>query len=146
VSELYLDLKRRIPVVGEWTQVGEEDMQRAQERTGLSDERLARLIPVSERTWRRWKKRGAIPTALLPRVAEVLDLELVRAEPIRVEAQLPSVESITPMRGLLESNAAVVELLQAIAESLLRVEDVLLRIEQATSGPSAEQSRAAPQR
>jgi DNA-binding transcriptional regulator YiaG len=144
---MYLDLKRRIPVVAEWTEVGEEDMQRAQERIGLSDERLARLIPVSERTWRRWKKRGAIPTALLPRVAEVLDLELVKTEPVRVDAsRLPELSGSTRSPYLLESSAATLDLLRSIGETLLRVEDVLLRIERATREQQPVRTRGAPPR
>jgi DNA-binding transcriptional regulator YiaG len=126
LSDLYLDLKHRIPVVGEWVEIGREEMQRAQKRLGLSDERLARLIPVSEKTWRRWKARGAIPVQWLARAAEALDLELVRAEPVRV-AQPGAV----PADALLESLAVLVDLTRELAETTQEILSSLRRIEQA---------------
>lgn len=74
---MYLELKHRIPVIAARTQIGREELQRAQDTVGLSNERIARLIPVSEKTWRRWKEAGEVPTAVLPQVAKVLRLELV---------------------------------------------------------------------
>lgn len=62
--------------MAERTQIGREVLDGAQKKTGLSNERIARLIPVSEKTWRRWKDAGEVPTAVLPRVAEILNFEL----------------------------------------------------------------------
>jgi hypothetical protein len=116
VSDLYLDLRRRIPVVTEWTDVGSEDMERAQDRTGLSDERLARLIPVSAKTWVRWKRRGAIPTHLLPKVAPILGFELVSPTLTQLEVggTLPA--------DLRESLAVLIDLVRSIDQRLADIE------------------------
>lgn len=140
MSDLYLDLKRRIPVVTDWTDVGTEEMDRAQQRTGLSDERLARLIPVAARTWVRWKRRGQIPTHLLPKVAPILGFEMVPADPIPIGI---ATEAIIFTPDLRESLATMVGLLHAIAEELGEVRDVLLRIEQATLAPQPARRRVA---
>lgn len=73
---MYLELRSRIPIVAAKTQVGSARIEEAQKRVGLSNEAIARQIPVSEKTWRRWKQSGDIPTASLPSVATVLRLEL----------------------------------------------------------------------
>lgn len=86
MSDIYLELKRRIPVIAARTHIGREELQRAQDTVGLSNERLARRIPVSEKTWRRWKDAGEVPTAWLPKIAEVLRLELVEPPREIVEA------------------------------------------------------------
>jgi hypothetical protein len=78
MSDLYLDLRSRIPVVAARTRIGTQQIQDAQNRTGFSNERIARDIHVSEKTWRRWKKAGEIPTASLPAVAQTLGLEIHR--------------------------------------------------------------------
>lgn len=73
---MYVELRSRIPIVAEQTQLGEQRIQDAQTRAGLSNEAVARVVHVSEKTWRRWKKQGSIPTASLPAVAHALRLEL----------------------------------------------------------------------
>lgn len=76
MSDLYVELLSRIPVVAEQTHLGEQRIQELQSRAGLSNEAVARVVHVSEKTWRRWKKLGAIPTASLPAVARALGFEL----------------------------------------------------------------------
>lgn len=76
MSDLYVELKSRIPVVAEKTYLGTQRLQDAQAAVGLSNEAIARLIPVSEKTWRRWKSDGTIPTASLPSVAKALKFEI----------------------------------------------------------------------
>lgn len=115
MSDLYLDLKRRIPVVTEWTSVGSDEMERAQDRTGLSDEKLARLIPVSSKTWVRWKRRGEIPTHLLPKVAPILGFELVDPDPIPIQRQVA-------VPDLQEALAVLVDLTTSIDRRLARIE------------------------
>lgn len=113
MSELYLDLKRRIPVVTYWTTVGTADMERAQERLGLSDEKLARSLHISTKTWSRWKRRGEIPSHELPRLAPILGFELQSSvEPIRIQAATEDDDY----------RAIVVELLTEILASLRRIE------------------------
>lgn len=85
---MYLELKSKIPVVAARTAVGRERLQAAQDAVGLSNERLARLIPVSTKTWERWKKAGEIPTQWLPQVARALRLELVEAPAVPAVVEL----------------------------------------------------------
>lgn len=92
MSDLYVELRTRIPVVAEQTSLGTQRIEDAQRRAGLSNEAVARLVPVSEKTWRRWKKLGRIPTASLPAVARALRLELLElaphsSAPVGVEAR-----------------------------------------------------------
>jgi DNA-binding transcriptional regulator YiaG len=84
MSDIYLELRTRIPVVAARTRLGTARIQEAQDATGLSNEAIARAIPISEKTWRRWKEAGEIPTAALPAVAKVLNLELLEASPMPV--------------------------------------------------------------
>jgi DNA-binding transcriptional regulator YiaG len=81
MSDLYVELRTRIPVVAEQTVLGSQRIDEAQKRAALSNEAVARLVPVSEKTWRRWKQRGAIPTASLPAVARALRLDLFELAP-----------------------------------------------------------------
>lgn len=105
MSDIYLELKTRIPVVTHWVEIGSERLQEAQAVTGLSNERLARKIPVSTKTWERWKKRGAIPADSLDAAARVLGIELHR----------PQAEEATPT-----GEAATVESRLATLEELVR--------------------------
>lgn len=87
MSATYLELTTRIPVVAAQTEIGSARLQEAQEATGLSNESIARQIPVSTKTWERWKKMGRVPTASLPAVAKALNLTIVRPvlDPLEVE-------------------------------------------------------------
>lgn len=76
MSDIYVELRSRIAVVAAKTRLGTARIQEAQDAVGLSNEAVARRIPVSERTWRRWKESGEIPTASLPAAAAALRLEL----------------------------------------------------------------------
>jgi hypothetical protein len=144
VSDLYLDLRRRIPVVAEWTTVGTDAMEEAQDRTGLSDERLAREIPISAKTWVRWKRRGQIPTHLLPKVAPILGFEVVPLEPLRVEVAnaAQSAGAVIVTSDLRESLATLVDLVQRLAETSERTEGALGRIERAIGGLEQPPRRA----
>lgn len=81
MSDLYLELRSKIPIVAAQTRIGAERIREAQDLVGLSNESIARRIPVSEKTWRRWKEKGEIPTASLPAVAKALRLELHALQP-----------------------------------------------------------------
>lgn len=116
---MYLELVSRIPVVAARTQVGTQRLQEAQDAVGLSNEAVARLIPCSEKTWRRWKEAGEVPTASLPAVARALRLRLNREE-------LPPLEM--PMNGdhataTLRENRDVLDRLDRIEEMLARLLD-----------------------
>ena len=144
MSDLYLDLRRRIPVVTEWTDVGTEEMERAQSKTGLSDERLAREIAISAKTWTRWKKRGQIPTHLLQRVAPILGFELVPVTPTPLEFTdgRPEGTTVLVTTDLRESLGTIVELLQVIADNVVENAEKLERILQAMPAPAPTQRRA----
>lgn len=141
-----MDLKRRIPVVAEWTDVGTKEMERGQARTGLSDEKFAHMIPVSAKTWSRWKKRGRIPTHSLPKVAPLLGFELVPFEPVPLEipGTTEPLGAVLVTTDLRESLATIVDLLQRMAETMERSEDALGRIEQAILAPGSARRRARP--
>lgn len=81
MSDMYLTLTSRIPVVAQQTHLGRQRLQDAQDAVGLSNESIARKVPVSEKTWRRWKEKGEVPTASLPAVAKALRLELRELSP-----------------------------------------------------------------
>lgn len=104
MSDLYLELRSRILVVAEQTVLGTQRIADAQKATGLSNEAIARLIPVSEKTWRRWKKAGKIPTASLPAAARALRLELRALNP---EGRVQ--EESGPLEAKLETVLALVE-------------------------------------
>jgi hypothetical protein len=106
--------------VAEWVNLGTEAMNEAQRALGLSDERVARLIPVSTRTWLRWRQRGAVPVYMLDRVGAALKLEIERpssgmirldpTDPAALEAILQRVEDVhaelREVHELVESLAA----------------------------------------
>lgn len=87
MSDMYVVLRSRLESVASWFNLGTPAMEEAQSRLGLSDERVAREIPVSTRTWIRWKKRGQVPVQWLPNVAKVLELEIERSERVRVSVE-----------------------------------------------------------
>jgi hypothetical protein len=112
MSELYLVLRRRLEAVAEWVQLGTDEMQAAQDRLGLSNERLAAELYVVSKTWERWKQRGMVPRHQLANVAEVLGLEVETPAPVRV----------TPVpRG----RATRADQLDQIDERLARIEEAL---------------------
>jgi hypothetical protein len=133
MSDLYLQLRSRIPVVAAQTIVGSARLQEAQDAVGLSNEAIARQIPVSEKTWRRWKEAGTIPTASLPAVARALRLELI--EPDRGKLVVPEQDRLAAIERHLESLAGAVASLQ---EGMERVLD-------AVEGGSSKR-RASPKR
>jgi hypothetical protein len=146
MSDLYLELRSRIPVVASRTEIGRDRLEAAQSATGLSNERIARLIPVSEKTWRRWKEAGTVPTYALPRVAEALRLELVEVSP----GDAPPALAPESLRVLTELAGDVVRLLDTQGEILSAQKEIQRRlgvIEGALDGRSERPAaRAAPSR
>ena len=76
MSDMYLVLRRRLSDVTDWVELGTETMRNARKALGLSYETAARLIPVSSKTYERWEKAGRVPRHLVPKMAEVLGLEI----------------------------------------------------------------------
>lgn len=124
MSDMYVQLRARIPIVAEQTHLGTQRLQDAQDAVGLSNEAIARKVHISEKTWRRWKTAGKIPTASLPAVAAVLRLE------------------ISPDDELAELHSALAEVRQGLEEihdvksAVARIEALLL--ERAKSPRSAQ--------
>ncbi|HXJ68160.1 MAG TPA: hypothetical protein VNM39_04590 [Verrucomicrobiae bacterium] len=114
MSDIYVVLRSRLEKVASWINLGTEAMEGAQRRLGLSDERVAREIPVSTRTWIRWRQRGQVPVQWLPNVAKVLDLELEQAQRVRVhvngdESEPTSDDQIAALREEVAGMRAMVE-------------------------------------
>jgi transcriptional regulator with XRE-family HTH domain len=88
VSDLYLILRHRLAHVTNWVEIDSERLREARQRLGLSYETVARRLHVSSKTYERYEKRGRVPHELLPRLAEVLELEIETAPsvPLRVAA------------------------------------------------------------
>lgn len=87
MSELYLTLRRRLEVVTDWVEIGEDVMRQARHSKGLSMEAVSRMVHVSSKTYDRWEKRGAVPRQHVELVASALELgiERVPAGTIRLE-------------------------------------------------------------
>lgn len=120
MSDLYLELRSRIPIVAQQTHLGKARIQGAQDAVGLSNEAIARVVHISEKTWRRWKEAGAIPTASLPAVATALRLELKELNPAADAERLALLES--EMRETQQALAVLPQVQDALAriEALLR--------------------------
>jgi hypothetical protein len=138
MSDMYLELKTRIPVIAAKTHIGRERLQTAQDNVGLSNERVARLIPVSEKTWRRWKDAGEVPTASLRRVAEVLRMELVSAAPTPVEIE-PQIRTLQE-----EVSASLAALLDGQGEILARLSRLEAALDGLASRPPTRRARRRP--
>ena len=119
---MYLELKSRIPVVAARTHIGTDRLQTLQDAKGLSNERIARLIPVSEKTWRRWKEAGEIPTAALPAVAPILGLEIHNGDAGSVEVAN-------------QSRSELVELRDEVRDLRESVESLLHEVREARQAP-----------
>lgn len=132
MSDLYLVLRSRLDDVSSWVSLGVDVIRDAQHRVGLSDERLARQIPVSTRTWIRWRDRGQVPTHSLERVAALLDLQVERSERPRV-----TVEEV-PSDRLGELEDRVLSQLESMQATL---EDLGARVEAMSSRPAGSTAR-----
>jgi hypothetical protein len=64
------------------TLVGQERLQKAQDQSGFSNEAMGHRLRISERTWRRWKETGEVPTSQIPAIAVVLKLAITDLIPI----------------------------------------------------------------
>lgn len=118
MSDMYLELRSRIPIVAEQTQLGTQRIRDAQARVGLSNEAIARIVHISEKTWRRWKNQGSIPTASLPAAARALRLELHELE---LDMSAEQMADLRELRDHLDDqHEAVLKRLDAIESDLRR--------------------------
>lgn len=121
MSDIYVELLTRIPVVAQKTAIGSGRLQEAQDATGLSNERLARKLHVATKTWERWKKAGEVPSYALANVAEVLGVEIKHAGPSEIEIEPTSPADLAAIRRELEeTRAALVRIEEQLAEALPR--------------------------
>lgn len=126
MSCLYLDLRSRIPVMGErdWTEVPPDELRSAQKRAGKSDEEMAVDLHVTTKTWWRWRKQGRIPTTSVPAVARVLGLDLYEhfdspTPADREGRQIVTLETVSDRLESLEASVA------DVAEQIRRALDLL---------------------
>jgi hypothetical protein len=132
MSELELVLRHRLEQVRKGVIVGTEPLQAAQDATGLSNERLARELHVSSKTWERWKKAGEVPSYYIDEIARVLRLEIERptqrplASPDGPAIADHQAELLAGVSTLLESSREALPLLRSLDERLSRLEASLL--------------------
>lgn len=116
MSNLYLIERRSLDEMNvDWVALGTEVMKTARKRRGLSYESAARQIPTSSKTYERWEKRGEVPIYHLPKVAEVLDLEIEQKERTRVTVAARNGDSGSGSLGVEER----LERLEDLAETIL---------------------------
>lgn len=84
MSDLYLVLRSRLASVPEWVFIESAVLRQARERRGYSYEAMGRLLSVSSKTYERYEKAGRVPPPLVPRLAEVLQLEIEEPPLVRV--------------------------------------------------------------
>jgi transcriptional regulator with XRE-family HTH domain len=100
MSDLYLTLRRRLNEVAEWVDLGTDVMWDARDAKGLSRAYVARRLHVSEKTYERWEKRGAVPRHTVAAVARVLDLEI--EQPTRRTITIADEDEASKLDALLE--------------------------------------------
>lgn len=121
-------------------------VEQLQVAAGLSNEKLAARIPVTERTWRRWKhnaaeeERGerppgmaAIPSSALPAVERALGVAPATLHPTPGRA----VSELDELREALAATREHVRLLEARLEELAH-QDGFQATEEPGPGPSAK--------
>jgi transcriptional regulator with XRE-family HTH domain len=143
MSELYLTLRTRLPVVTEWVEIGTEVMRNARRERGFSMEALARQLHVVSKTYERYEKAGRLPVNLVDRFGEILGLEIER---------LPGPTTITarettprrPHEGLEEIAGQLDRLVEEVAGLRGLVEEVERRLPQGDGEdlPARSSSRA----
>jgi len=90
MSDLYLILRHRLEAVkDDWFEIDGKVLIAARRRQGLSREAFGPMIGVVAKTVERYEKENRVPRQLLPKIAEVLELEIERQEPLRVTVDSP---------------------------------------------------------
>jgi predicted transcriptional regulator len=91
MSELYLILRRRLDQVKDWVPIETEILREARLRLGFSYETVARELHVVSKTYERYEKRGRVPRESLPKLAEILELEI--SQPARAPLRFTETSS-----------------------------------------------------
>src|SRR6266540_3293761 len=104
-----------------WTPLEKGVLSDAQERLGLTDRDIAEQLYIDIATWRRWRKKQAVPTGRLKQVAGLLEIEVVRKP--RVQAVISDDNQQDELRaeilGLLqETQDVILERVEQIDERL----------------------------
>jgi transcriptional regulator with XRE-family HTH domain len=119
MSDLYLVLRHRLEEVStEWVPIPSPILKKARKAKGLSYESLARQIPTSSKTWERYEKAGRVPRSLLPRIADILDLEITEPARQRITASTVSPDQLVALAERVEEVLAEVRQLRALVEPL----------------------------
>jgi len=67
-----------------WVSVPTETLRAARQRLGLSYKTMAEVVPIGMSRYIRWEREGRVGSELFDRIAEVLELDVTRPEPIQV--------------------------------------------------------------
>lgn len=126
MSDLYLVLRHRLDDVIEWVTLGRDVIHDARKAQGFSYETMGRKLNVAAKTWERYEKAGRVPRPMLPKVAEILDLEI--EEPARTAISLPGRE------GEADPLAILQEEVSGMADQLGRIEQLLQQLAGPQSG------------
>lgn len=131
MSDLVVVLRERIRAVRRGVPLGTDRIRNAQEAIGLSNEKIARELYISEKTWRRWRDIGEIPREHLPAVAKVLRLEIedptAPSGELLIEARLGTIEG--QIAGIERRQVELVDTLDDVLRTLNRLADGRLRVE-----------------
>jgi len=104
-----------------WIQVPTETLKAARKRLGLSYEAVARQVPVGMSTYIRWEKMGRISADYFDQIADVLELDVTRPDPIHVLIAEPP--DALPMLQALDRRLEALEWqigeMQGLLQSLL---------------------------
>ena len=127
MSDLYLVLRHRVTDVAaaQWAELGTQVMRDARQERGLSYESVSRLLHVSSKTYERYEKRGAVPVGMVDQVAEVLGLQIERADPrptvVKIDGHRES--DVDALRAAMQEGfGSIRESIEALAEQLARLE------------------------
>jgi len=142
MSDLTLVLHERIKGVRRGVHIGSDRLREAQDNTGLSNEKLARRLYVSEKTWRRWRDLGEVPREHLPAVARELGLQFEPLDPVVIgvasESPTAVVEEAPPesarLEGLEHRQAQLLEMvdgLRASQSAVIQSQSALVHVQSA---------------
>jgi transcriptional regulator with XRE-family HTH domain len=125
--DLYLVLRERLESVADTIHIDRAILDEAQNARGFSNERIARELYISEKTWRRWKNNEAIPADRVDDVAAVLNLDIERPPAQRVV--LTGADEAGAVAVALEDIARRLEALEATVGELPTAEDLRTGLE-----------------
>jgi transcriptional regulator with XRE-family HTH domain len=116
MSELYLVLRSRLDGVVDWVYLDGKIVMDARARKGLGREALGARLHIAAKTLERYEKRSRFPRALIPALAEELDIRIEQAvtEPLSATITEP-----------VPAAAEVALLRTAVVEALGKLDQIL---------------------